>query len=230
MTLLLLLHIFLARTRADRIEMAILFLVWFMSYLRSVAKQVEAIYKDSHESFSSFQSLQKLNCLPGCGKCCLNKEISCTPLEMLPTAFKLYDENKAEEILENLTRIDFENANDEMLQCIFYERHSPDGSKGQCTNYLTRPCVCRSFGAAATTDKNGKKVGSVCKLIKEASPEAYKAANFDNSPVIGEFARKVMTLDNSMGSKYMPINLALKEALEKVLFSESYLPKRENVV
>lgn len=197
-----------------------------MGYLRSIASQVESIYKDSHETFSSFQQEQNLNCLTGCGKCCLGKEINATIVELLPTAYKLYDAKVAEEILEKIEKL---NSEHEIIQCIFYEKHSPDGVLGKCTNYDTRPSVCRSFGAAATKNKEGKKVAAVCKLIKEHRPEEYKNANFENAPVMGDFARKIMSIDSVMGRELIPINQALRFALEKVLFTEEYeegAPKR----
>lgn len=193
-----------------------------MSFLRSIASQVESIYKDSHETFSSFQREQNLQCLTGCGKCCLGKEINATVLELLPTAYKLYDQKIGEDILNKLTELE---ESGEFLQCIFYQLNSPDGHLGQCTNYDTRPSVCRSFGAAAIRNKEGKKVASVCKLIKEARPTEYTNADFQNAPVIGEFARKIMSIDTTLGKELMPINTALKLALEKVLFTEEILSR-----
>lgn len=182
-----------------------------MDYIRNLAFEVESIYKESQNSFSSYQSSQKLNCLTGCGKCCLSTQIQSTILEMIPTALYLHDQKRADQIYDALDLVDTENS-----ICIFYQKHSEDGHLGKCTNYDLRPSVCRSFGAAAVKNKMGEKVASVCKLIKEKYPQEYAQMNLSEAPVIGEFARRIITLDTNLGLKLYPINHALKKAIEKV--------------
>lgn len=186
-----------------------------MKEYRELAKAISAIYTDSHNAFTSYQRMSGLNCLNGCGACCLNKEISATVLEMIPTALDLFDRGIAEEIYNQLN-------SREDVTCYFYHKLSEDGKKGLCLNYGHRPSVCRSFGAAAVRNKYGEKVLSACKLIKEQNPELLKTVNLESAPVIGEFARKVMALDPSLGERVRPINQALKEALEIILHRSEY--------
>lgn len=186
-----------------------------MKEFRELAKAINQIYIDSHNTFTSYQRSTGLNCLSGCGACCLSKEISATVLEMIPTALDLYDRGIAQEVYDQLLIR-------EDLTCYFYHKLSPDGFKGLCMNYGHRPSVCRSFGAAAARNKYGQKTMSICKLIKEQQGELINSINPELAPVIGEFARKVMSLDPRLGERILPINQALKEALEMILHRSEY--------
>ncbi len=72
-----------------------------MQRLRELARLVEAVFDDLEKSFGSYQSQLGLHCKPGCGACCNNPNIEATVLEM-PLALQLYDQGKAEQVLEEL--------------------------------------------------------------------------------------------------------------------------------
>lgn len=186
-----------------------------MQWLKNLSGQVQEIYSESEKTFSGYQRTTGLNCIEGCGKCCLGSEISATILEMIPTALHLHSTSKAFEVfdmLDNLTT----------SQCIFYIRTSSDGAKGYCSNYTHRPSVCRSFAVAASKDKHGKKTPSICKEIRDFYPKHQQIIDLENAPVIGDYARKIASLDGSLGTMLYPINAALKMALEKVLFLSQF--------
>lgn len=170
-------------------------------------------------AFSDYQKKSDLHCLSGCGKCCTNPDIEASPLEMIPLALKILDENKLDEWLEKL-----ENSNQK--PCILYESHSSDGSKGACGSYLERPSICRMFGVAGRLDKYQKVSLSICKLIKENYSELYKTvekeANPQNTPLFGPWTLRLSQLDPDLIQKRMPINQALKKALEKVALYAQY--------
>lgn len=188
-----------------------------MNWHRDISKHIESIFQESNQTFSQYQTAMGLNCLNGCGACCLSKDVCASVLEMLPTAFRLIDErgiDACEVLLNDLI------ASEEKV-CIFYKRTSEDGRKGHCTNYNTRPSICRSFGAAAMKNKLGEKTMSICKVIKDAYPEKIKDLNPNEAPTIGDFAKRILLLDPNLGTKLLPINEALKEALLRAL-SSSY--------
>lgn len=184
-----------------------------MTRIKELEREVHKILLESGSVFAHYQRDTNLNCIEGCGACCLGTEISATPLEMLPAAMNLLGNGMANTYLKILD-------DEKNTQCIFYHKLSSDGQKGQCTNYLYRPCVCRSFGAAAVRDKFGVNSLSVCSKIKTQHPEAYEQAKTttENAPYIGQFANQVNGLDPNLSRKLMPINLALKEMLEKLLY------------
>lgn len=184
-----------------------------MKNLFELSEKITEIFQQSEGSFGHFQKMTGLNCLAGCGKCCTAPSVSATPLEMLPMALDIVNKGHALSILDQLE-------NERPLSCIFFEKHDESGEKGTCTQYEFRPSVCRSFGAAAVKDKYGNKVLSVCKKIKEHYPKAYHEAltKIDESPVIGEFAKRIQNLDPLLSREILPINEAFIQALKKVLF------------
>jgi Fe-S-cluster containining protein len=80
--------------------------------------------------------------------------------------------------------------------CFFYQKLSFDGKQGQCSVYQQRPSICRLFGASGYRDKQGKTSLSVCKVIKTDRPLPYQ--------------------------QHLPVNDALQQALERVLFKAWY--------
>lgn len=176
-----------------------------MSRYRELVQSVVSFFEQSQLAFSTFQRSTGLFCLQGCGACCLNHEVSASVIEMLPAAFDIVDRGKTDEVLNLL-----ENFKDG--HCFFYCKDSSDGQLGHCGNYQYRAMVCRSFGVAAVKNKKGEKTLSVCKKIKMYYPNLFERASCENAPVIGDFSRQVLALDQNL-SLVMPINQALKHAI-----------------
>lgn len=185
-----------------------------MESFRILALEVETIYQNAGAVFGEFQNQSGLTCLSGCGKCCLNPEVSASLLEMLPLAIELFDKQIAESTYDKLC--------EGKLSCIFYESHVPDGSQGRCGVYKSRPSICRSFGASARLNKNNQKEWVVCKLIKEKAKDSLEKVDISKSPTIGHLANKILFLDPDLGSKFYPINQALKLILEKLFIIQKF--------
>jgi Fe-S-cluster containining protein len=190
----------------------------YMKKYRELAKDVAQIFSDSEKTFFGYQAATGLTCLPECGHCCYNtQEIYATPLEMLPAAFDIIDRGEQQTFLKMLEQK--HNNND--LMCAFFAGHDPEQFKGRCTRHQVRPCVCRSFGAAAIKNKQNEKALSVCKLIKEKYPEHLHEAqknHMTEAPVIGNFALQVQALDYELSRELLPINQALYVILQKLVF------------
>lgn len=190
-----------------------------MQRLRELARLVEAVFDDLEKSFGSYQSQLGLHCKPGCGACCNNPNIEATVLEMLPLALQLYDQGKAEQVLEELELYSG-------FACYHYKRSSLDGLMGSCTVYKQRPVICRIFGAAGDRDKHGNHRLSVCKVIKEIHATEYQQAlqnlALQPPPRMTDGKQRVRQLDFSLSREDMPINQALKAALQRVLFQSSF--------
>jgi Fe-S-cluster containining protein len=186
--------------------------------IREFSQDLQKIYDDMWKTFSQYQSASGLYCLEGCGKCCNNPEVEASVLEMFPLALRILDENKLEEWLDKL-----ENSN--QAHCLMYEPHSPDGSKGQCGVYKERPSLCRMFGVAGFYNKHREVTLSVCKLIREKYPDLTKLRESEVSsetPMLVTGSYLLANLDPALIQDRMPINLALKKALERVALYAQY--------
>ena len=75
-------------------------------------------------------------------------------------------------------------------------------------------------------DKQGKTALSACKVIKADRPVAYQdtliAMESDPPPMMIMAKEQVNELDYELGKQHLPINEALRQALEKVLFKAWY--------
>jgi Fe-S-cluster containining protein len=190
-----------------------------MQRLRELARLVEAVFDELEQTFSQYQQDTGLTCLSGCGACCNKPTVEATPLEMLPLALNLYDQGRAEQVLGELQLYSG-------FSCFNFTRHSLDGMAGQCSVYKLRPAICRMFGAAGVSGKDGKGRLSVCKLIKQERPQAYEnaliAVQSSPAPRMTDGKIRLQQIDYSLGNLDLPINRALIVALEKVLFESSF--------
>lgn len=187
-----------------------------MRELRQLAQDVTIIFDEMSSVFSQYQKDSGLTCFAGCGKCCLNPDVQATVLEMLPMALDFYDRGIAESMLEKLST-------EKKSSCPIYLSYSLDGSFGGCSEYRTRPTICRVFGASARQGKKGKEL-SVCRKIKENRVFEYQGASAqaNSAPLMEEWAKKVTVLSYKYSSNFLPIGQALIEALEIVLTKSYY--------
>jgi hypothetical protein len=94
-----------------------------------------------------------------------------------------------------------------------------------------RPSVCRLFGFAAVSGKPPEKGQlSTCKIIKEQDPEAIAkamdllTANQHDVPYVRDYTMQIEVLaPGTAFSERLPINDAIKIALEKVAILPPYM-------
>lgn len=188
---------------------------------------VNELYQNLETEIKNFQTQTKLSCVVGCGKCCSTPDIDASPLEFLPWAFHVFLEGEAEEKLAVLNNTTTPN-------CYLYQPKSiEEYTKGQCSDYKHRGLICRLFGYGATTDKYGKLRIASCNIIKEGQKE-----NFDKStiainnglqiPIFTEYYMQLSQIDFRMGNVFVPVNKAMKLALEEVLQYYAYRPFPDN--
>lgn len=193
-----------------------------MQRLRELARRVETVYSETADIFSSYQQQRGLSCRSGCGECCLQPTIEATVLEMLPLALHLFDQGKAEQTLSQLDTL----AGSTSEGCFFYQKRSFDGKEGQCSVYQHRPAICRLFGASGYRDKQGKPALSVCKVIKSSKIAEYQqtliAMESEPPPMMIISKEQINQLDYELGKEHLPVNEAMKQALERVLFKAWY--------
>tara|TARA_R110002051_G_scaffold324168_1_gene420316 strand:+ start:434 stop:1042 length:609 start_codon:yes stop_codon:yes gene_type:complete len=184
---------------------------------------VEALYGQLEKEISGFQSHTKLQCVAGCGKCCTKPDIDASPLEFLPWAFHLFILGKAEETLDTLNERS-------STQCFLYNPVSLlGGNNGSCGQYKYRGLICRLFGYGASRDKMGQLRLATCKIIKEGQQENFLKASDDiakglHVPIFTDYYMNLSQIDFKLGNIIVPINQALKMAIEEVLQYYAYRP------
>lgn len=186
--------------------------------IRELAFNLQNTYADMAKAFTDFQAKSGLPCLAGCGRCCLNPEIEASTLEMLPFAIKVYDEGKLDYWLSRMEELD-------QNFCALFEG-DPNSGQGKCSQYLERPAICRMFGVAGTFDKKQMPQLSVCKHIREADPAKTKSIEqqipSNEIPSIAQWYSQLSSMGDSQLQVKMPINLAIKSALEKLALYAQY--------
>jgi Fe-S-cluster containining protein len=149
---------------------------------------------------------------------------------MGPLAQQLLQQGQAEEIWDQLQKLDFEESS--QRPCIMYKKNNAEGDKGQCSVYLYRPLICRVFGAFARRNKYGAKELSLCKLIadKVNLSAEEKASKAQEAPAVALWRKRLEELNPNPGGALLPINKALKLALQDVLLKNHYRDNNSKTV
>ena len=189
-----------------------------MSIERKV-QLVEMLFSKLEQESAQFEQASGLHCVSGCGKCCTYPDIEASPIEFLPWAFHLFLNGEAESTLIHLNKT-------RSLTCLIYKPLTVIG-QGRCSNYKYRGLICRLFGFAANTDKYGNLRLATCKIIKEGQADNYNSTSeaMDeglNVPIFTEYYMQLNQIDFKLGNLILPINKALKRALEEVLHYYAY--------
>lgn len=191
--------------------------------IESKVKLVEHLFDRLENEITNFKLDTNLYCISGCGKCCTTPEIEASPLEFLPWAFRLFLDGKAEAMLAELNL-------KTTSTCHLYRPLSiMDDINGSCSNYKYRGLICRLFGYAASKNQYGKLRLATCKIIKESQQENYKntiiaISNGLYIPIFSDYYMNLAQIDFSLAKKILPINQALKRAIEEVLHYYAYRP------
>lgn len=184
---------------------------------------VEGLFARLEKEIKTFKSDTQLDCKIGCGKCCSKPDINASPLEFLPWAFHLFLNGKAEETL-----LELKNATD--TNCLIFKPLALlEEYNGSCSDYSYRGLICRLFGFAANRDKYGQKRLATCTIIKEEQSENYILAQkaIDNGkqlPIFTDYYMQLTQIDYHLASILLPINDALRMAIEEVLQHYAYRP------
>ncbi|MES2574901.1 MAG: YkgJ family cysteine cluster protein [Bacteroidota bacterium] len=184
---------------------------------------VEELFDRLEMEITVFKSETHLFCNAGCGKCCSTPDIDASPLEFLPWAFHLFLNGQAERMLVELNNTS--NTNCHLYRPLsLLEKHN-----GSCSNYRYRGLICRLFGYGANRDKYGKLRLATCKIIKEEQCKNYNTTEEGISnglyvPVFTDYYMQLAQIDYKMGTTLLPINKALKIAIEEVLHYYAYRP------
>jgi uncharacterized protein len=179
-------------------------------------EQLFEVYSDLERQIADFKGRAGIDCLRKCQTCCSTaKYVEASIFEMLPLSLRLWEEGRAEEILEKLDGVHPEDL------CISLNLHPTEEVPEGCLNYSYRPLICRLFGFSATVDKHGHPRIVICKPLKERNSGIDDRINEQIRgelpvPLMPDFSRKIAFIDPRLGQEKYPINIALWEALELV--------------
>jgi uncharacterized protein len=182
--------------------------------LEEKASAVEVVLKELDTEIQKFQNWSHLHCKFGCGKCCFKPDIEATPLEFLPFAIEKCKTGEAESWLDRL-----ENLDDKQICVILNPTRS---GAGLCSEYVHRGLICRLFGYSARTTKYDEKELVTCSIIKTDQQSNYEIAQqkikLDGEvPLMSDYYLKLHYIDPNLANDFMPINKAIKKALELAL-------------
>jgi len=193
-----------------------------MSLPRKV-KRVERLFTSLDKRISEFQKTSDLGCLPGCGKCCFKPDIEASVLEFLPYAYDLYKKYPFEKIREI---VDEPHAN----ICMIFNPVIPSSDKGFCGTYEHRGLICRLFGFSGVRDKNGNTSVFTCKNIKALpgyNEVVLKVSSGLKMAMVSDYYHKLAQIDFNLANELLPINKAIKRALQEVVIYYTYRPLRK---
>lgn len=190
-----------------------------------IIEEVEKVFEelDSHLSLTSSQS--GLKCPDFCGMCCRKPDIEASAIEFMPLAAWLYKTGKVHDFLSKLD-------NPEHKWCACFD---PDASaKGEwgCKYYEHRGLICRLFGFGYRLNRESHPVLVTCRIMKTTLVAAVSkaadlaAANPEEMPVFSNYFMKLLAIDPDLAVPQMPINEAIRTAIEKLYFY--FLDKEED--
>ncbi|RJQ50246.1 MAG: YkgJ family cysteine cluster protein [Desulfobacteraceae bacterium] len=184
------------------------------------------LYREVDRKTAALRMASGLRCPSGCGRCCATSKVEASILEVLPAAEGLYLRNETDAVM---AMIEEKNRRGDRV-CVFHMAHEDPFSQGCCAHYLDRPLICRLFGFAARAGKSGTLEFRPCKWISDTHPETAAGASdlisrgFD-LPVYQTSFMQVASIDPSLGFQSLPINVALRRAIE-YLYWKRPLPKK----
>jgi uncharacterized protein len=176
-----------------------------------IVSQVMDLYARIDKAVAEFQLKSGLRCPAGCGLCCPAADVRVTVLEMLPMAREILSNQDAGAWMDRLA------AEPEAGRCAIFSEMRISAA-GHCCFYDWRPALCRLFGFAAVRSRTGAKALSVCKHIRQNDPQGTIAAMAlaEEAPCFVHYGAQVYALDPALGTELMPVNTALRYAIERL--------------
>jgi Fe-S-cluster containining protein len=177
-----------------------------------LVSKVTDLFADIDKKVAEFQLKSGLRCPRMCGVCCPTVDVQTTILEMLPAAQEILRHDAVNFWLDRI------GTQDPFRLCVFYQTRTAPEASGHCEFYAWRPAVCRLFGYAAVRTREGKSVLAVCKHLKKTAPDEVAAAMAleAEAPCYTWYGTQICGLDPVLGRKILPINMALRQAIERM--------------
>jgi Fe-S-cluster containining protein len=177
--------------------------------VRSI-NDIQDLYAEIDCAVAAFKLATGLRCLSQCGRCCPGAPVTASAVEMLPAALSLLASPEIEQWLERLAAPG--------STCVAFSSVPLPETGGHCLIYRHRPTMCRLFGFAAVRNRRGNPEVSICRLIRQAFPEAAARAEAlladgGAAPLLAGYSQRLFGLDAA--AHPMPINHALAQAVQR---------------
>jgi len=178
----------------------------------TLVSKVTDLFSCIDKKVAEFQLKSGLRCPNMCGVCCPTADVQTTILEMLPAAQEILYRGAGAFWLDRIS------VQDPTSLCVFYQTRPAPEASGHCGFYAWRPAVCRLFGYAAVRTREGKSALAVCKHLKQTAPDGVAAAMAldAEAPCFTWYGTQICGLDPVLGTKILPINMALRHAIERM--------------
>ena len=186
-----------------------------------IAFAVEKVFRELDEHMIQTTSKTGMKCLHLCNACCRKTNIEVSPIEFIPLAAWLYETGKVDEFLVRLDK------GDQTGHCPLYSPETwKDGNWG-CWNYEKRGLICRLFGFGYRLNRDGIPDLVTCKVLKNNCPEdvakAYQLGIEcpEDIPLFRNYSMQLYSIDANLTIPQLPINQAIRLAIEKLYFHYS---------
>ena len=184
-------------------------------------RAVRRVYARLDADIAWMQKASGLHCLSGCGECCKKPDIEATPIEFLPLALDYFDRGEAEAVHAQLA--------ESSTTCFVFRPHLTSFG-GLCNAYPDRGLICRLFGFTARINRLNQPELVTCKFIKSEQATEFEAwkremASGTSVPIMTNYYSRIASIDQGLNAM-MPINQAMRKALEVVMHYYAYRKRR----
>jgi hypothetical protein len=190
---------------------------------------VEKVFRELDEHISQTSLKAGMNCPHLCNVCCRKRNIEASPIEFIPLAEWLYESGMIDEFLIRL------NKSDETGYCPLFSSEAWKEGNWACLNYPKRGLICRLFGYGYRFSREGLPELVTCKVLKDCCPEAVTKAresgieNPDTVPIFRNYSMQLYSIDPDLAIQQLPINKAIRLAIEKLYFHFACGVEQESV-
>lgn len=179
--------------------------------------EVEKVFEELDKHLSQTASQCGLRCPDFCGECCRKTDIEASPLEFMPLAAWLYKTGKVDEFLDRLDK-------PRHPWCACFDPDAKSRNEWGCQYYEHRGLICRLFGFGFRLNRDNQPVLVTCKIMKTNLADAVAkaggmaAAHPEEMPVFSHYFMRLLAIDPDLAVPQMPINQAIRTAIEKMYF------------
>ncbi|MCX6220186.1 MAG: YkgJ family cysteine cluster protein [Bacteroidia bacterium] len=190
-----------------------------------IIEEVEKVFEELDVHLSSTEAVSGLKCPDFCGMCCRKADIEASPIEFMPLAAWLYQTGKVNDFL---TRLDHPKHG----WCVCFDPDAASKGEWGCQFYEKRGLICRLFGFGFRLNRENLPVLVTCKIMKCSQSAAVTkagemaAVHPEEMPIFSNYFMRLLAIDPDLAVPQMPINDAIRVAIEKLYFY--YLDKEED--
>ena len=185
---------------------------------KDLVLDVEDFYRELDEHIERTTLSTGMKCVHLCNVCCVKTDIEASPLEFIPLAAFLYKTGQVDEFITLLDKAE------ETGYCALLMPEAWKEGKWGCRYYEKRGLICRMFGFGYRLNQEEIPEIVTCKILKDKSPGAIQNANVlgrktpEDVPLFRNYSMKLFSIDPDLSINLLPINQAIRIAIEKLYF------------